>query len=404
MTTTLKKAISALSDQWYSFYLYDEAGIQESIHSLKTSFPQIAFLYSVKCNANPNVLACIFSQGFGADAASAGEVELARQAGLSASQIYYSAPGKSIHDIERTIEAAILIADSLDEIKRIQAVAERLGKTIPIGIRINPDFSFLGNVGSASKFGIDENQLIDFLRKNPYPNIRVTGIHVHLKSQELNAEVIAAYYERVFSLAERMETFCGELAFVNMGSGMGIQYAPTDSPLDVARLVQLAEKRIHAFQAAHENTKIIIEVGRFAVGKSGYYVTKVMDRKVSYGKTYLILKNTLNGFIRPSLARLVEAYSSERNPVGSEPLFTSVNAFQIDTLKDEAPSEKVTLVGNLCTAADVVAKDVLMPHLECGDAVILTNAGSYAAVLSPMQFSSQEPPKELFLTKDGVMI
>lgn len=251
MKTTLKKAISSLSDQWDSFYLYNEAGIQESIHSLKTSFPQIAFLYSVKCNANPNVLACIFSQGFGADAASADEVELARQAGLSASQIYYSVPGKSIHDIERTIEAAILIADSLDEIKRIQTVAERLGKTVPIGIRINPVFSFLGDVGSASKFGIDENQLIDFLRKNPYPN---------------------------------------------------------------------------------------------------------------------------------------------------------VNAFQIDTLKDEAPSEKVTLVGNLCTAADVVAKDVLMPHLECGDAVILTNAGSYAAVLSPMQFSSQEPPKELFLTKDGVMI
>ncbi|MGN0484352.1 MAG: hypothetical protein ACI4HI_12455 [Lachnospiraceae bacterium] len=81
-----------------------------------------------------------------------------------------------------------------------------------------------------------------------------------------------------------------------------------------------------------------------------------------------------------------------------------MNAFKIDTLKNEAPSELVTIVGNLCTATDVVAKDVLMPHLEYGDVVIFTNAGSYAVVLSPIQFSSQEPPKELFLLKNGTII
>lgn len=401
---SLKKVISSLSDQWDNYYLYDENSIQESIKLLKTSFPQIDFLYSIKCNSNPKVVECIFSQGVGADAASAEEVKLAHKAGLLSNQIYYSAPGKSIYDIENTIDRAILIADSLGEVKRIQTIAERLKKVVCIGIRINPDFSFLGNVGSSSKFGIDENQVIDFLKDNPCPNVRVIGIHVHLKSQELDAEVIAAYYERVLSLAEKIESFCGKLAFINMGSGMGIPYALTDSPLDVLRLAHLVAERINAFKETHGETKIIIEVGRFAVGKSGYYITKVMDRKVSYGKTYLVLKNTLNGFIRPSLARFVEFYSSEKNPTGSEPLFTSVNAFEIDTLKDEVPSELVTMVGNLCTATDVVAKDVLMPHLECGDVVIFTNAGSYAAVLSPMQFSSQEPPKEFLLLKDGTII
>ena len=85
----------------------------------------------------------------------------------------------------------------------------------------------------------------------------------------------------------------------------------------------------------------------------------------------------------------------------AEPLFTGLNAFQFLPLSEKEPNETVTLVGNLCTAADVIAEDVVMPHLECGDSVVITNAGSYAAVLSPMQFSTQEPPVELFLTQTG---
>ena len=140
------------------------------------------------------------------------------------------------------------------------------------------------------------------------------------------------------------------------------------------------------------------------MGKSGIYVTKVMDRKVSCGKTYLILKNTLNGFIRPSLARLVCSYGGAANgcPAPGEPRFTGGAASEIRTLKEDgAEKETVTLVGNVCTAADVAAENVTMPRLDVGDVVIFTNAGSYGAVLSPAQFSSQERPAEVFLRESG---
>lgn len=400
----LKEAISCNADQWDSFYLYDERRILESIKHLRLHFPQVDFLYSIKCNSNPHVLRCIFSQGFGADAASVGEVLAANEAGVSATHIYYSAPGKSMKDIETAIDRSVLIADSIGEIQRIQEVANRLGKVVKIGIRVNPEFTFSGDGGQASKFGIDERQAIEFIRKNSCENIKITGIHVHLKSQELDDTILAAYYKRMLQLAERFERVCGNLEYINMGSGMGIQYSPTDTPLNLSALGSAVQKKLDEFRGAHPDTKIIIEVGRYAVGKSGYYVTKVMDRKVSYGKTYLILKNTLNGFIRPSLAKLVEHYSSEKAPLGSEPLFTSTTAFEFLTLKEETPSETVTLVGNLCTSADVVAEDIMMPHLEYGDIVIITNAGSYAAVLSPNQFSTQEKPEELFLTQNGEVI
>ncbi len=400
----INHVVSTCLETYGNFYLYDESVIIANITRLKKNFPQVHFLYSLKCNPNANILRSIFTQGFGADAASAGEVELAHEVGLPADAIYYSAPGKSMNDIKNTIGKSVLIADSIDEIKRIQTIAEQAGTVINIGIRINPNFSFSGEDGMPSKFGIDEDQALSFLRENSCNNIKVIGIHVHLKSQELRGNVLAAYYQRMFRLAEKFEQVCGNLNFVNMGSGMGIPYATKDAPLDVAALGSAFQKELDRYRVAHPHTKIMIEVGRYAVCQSGIYVTRVLDRKISHGRTYLILKNTLNGFIRPSLAQLISHYSAEGTPMGAEPLFTAKDAFDFLTLKDIAPFETVTLVGNLCTNTDVIAENICLPHLECDDAVIITNAGSYAAVLSPMQFSSQNKPKELFLSQTGEIV
>lgn len=167
-----------------SFYLYDEGQIVAQTDKLKEHFPGVLFLYSVKCNCNSSVLRSVFSQGFGADAASMGEVEKALAAGLSKENIYYSAPGKSIEDIRNTIEASVLIADSIDEVKRIQRVAEEMNIAVEIGLRINPDFSFDGDEGIPSKFGIDEEQAITFIKDADFSNIKITGLHVHLRCQE----------------------------------------------------------------------------------------------------------------------------------------------------------------------------------------------------------------------------
>lgn len=395
-------AIQKLAQQYDSFYLYDESQILAQVKGLKEHFPNIFFLYSIKCNPHVKVIRSVFSQGFGADAASAGEVQKALDAGLSEGNIYYSAPGKSEKDIEDTIKSSILIADSVSEVNKIQLIAEKMKIKVDIGIRINPKFSFYGSTGLSSKFGIDEEQAMVLLRDNEFPNIKITGIHVHLRSQERNADVLAAYYENIFRLVKRIQDVnAAPLTFVNMGSGMGIPYAADDQPLDMDQLSKSVNQAAERFRKTFPKIKIIIETGRYIVGNAGVYVTKVADRKVSYGKTYVLLKNTLNGFIRPSLACLIADYASEQSPQGSEPLFTSTDAFQFIALNKNAPLERIDLVGNLCTAADVIAKDIMMPHLECGDSIVITNAGAYAAVLSPMQFSTQPQPAELFLNLKG---
>lgn len=386
------------------FYLYDESIILRSIETMKQTFPQVTFLYSLKCNPNPHVIRSVFSQGYGADAASLGEVLLAKEAGLDKDRIYYSAPGKTIAELREGMKYAHLIADSLSEIERIDKLSEEQGIVTDIGVRINPAVAFYGGKALPAKYGVDEDQFFAFLKENNCKHIRITGIHAHLKSQVLDAAALANYQKNVLGLAERVEEACGrELAYVNLGSGVGIPFAAADAPMDMSVLQASAREHFDAFLAAHPNTKLFIETGRYTVGKSGVYVTKVIDKKVSCGVNYAILKNTFNGFVRPSMGVMVGKYHED--PIAIEPMFTCKDAFQIIPLKDaDTPTEKVTLVGNLCTAADYIAEDIELPRLDFDDIIVITNAGAYAAVVTPMQFSTHTKPAELFLRTDGTVL
>lgn len=390
-----------------SFYLYEENTIIEHTQRLKQNFRGIEFLYSLKANPHPEVIASIFAQGFGADAASIAEVQLSVQHNLPADKILYSAPGKSVKDIETALDICTIIADSVDEVERIQHIAEQKGMLAEIGIRINPDFTFDGGLsGAPSKFGIDEELVYQYLSHwQNLPNIKIIGIHTHLRSQELNTAVLENYYIKIFKWAIDFQQVLGnKLKFINLGSGIGITYELTDKDVDINALSGTVARLQNKLRMELAGTVLFIETGRYAVGKSGVYVTKVLDKKQSYGKTFVILSNTFNGFIRPSMSQLVQAYTPDNCPPSGEPLFTSKNAFEFIPLTDSVEQETVTLVGNLCTAIDVIAKDITLPKLQADDLIVITNAGSYAAVISPMQFSLQTPPAQLFLTHDGQII
>lgn len=395
----MNSIITGLAEQRECFYLYDAGKIKDQIRKLRTAFPQIDFLYSIKSNSNKGVMKTVFSCGLGADAASLGEVMLAQQSGLNKENIYFSAPGKTSQEIEQAINRAEIIADSLTEISRISAIAGKTQRSI--GIRINPDFSFDSTAGTASKFGIDEKEVLRYLQSEVPDNVRINGIHVHVKSQELNSEKLKSYYRNMLMLAENVEAVLGyQLNYINMGSGIGIAYSETDTEIDIDSLGNETENLFSEFRKTHPNTRLMIETGRYVVCQSGVYVTHVVDRKESHGKTYIILKNTLNGYVRPSLARMVDKYDKESS-IPCEPLYSGADSFSFYAPYQDREKEIVSLVGNLCTAADVIAEDITMPYLQTGDILVINNAGAYAAVISPIQFSSQTAPTEYLLHEDG---
>lgn len=403
-----KQVILQQAEQYDSFYLYGQHEIICAAQQLKQHFPSVGFLYSLKNNPCTEIAKTLVAQGFGSDAASLAEVLQSKDLGLAAEQIQYSAPGKTECDIAQSLPHATLIADSINEVYRINNLAAQQGMIAKIGLRIHPNFSFDALPPAPSKFGIEEAQVFAALASLcALPNICIVGVHIHCRSQCLCAAQIAQYHKNVISLALRVqEALDKPLSFLNMGAGLGIPYAPEDTALPLCEIAAITNESIAQLHAINPSIQVYIETGRYCVGNNGVYVSKVLDKKTCDAKTYVILANTLNGYLRPHLATLLEANCS--NPTAAEPLYTAKHAFSsyplYCTKPDETkPPETVTLVGNLCTATDVLASDVTLPCLNCGDVMVTTNAGSYAAVLSPMQFSQQRAPMQLFLKEDGTV-
>ena len=106
----------------------------------------------------------------------------------------------------------------------------------------------------------------------------------------------------MFALIERVQQRLGvTLRFANFGSGLGIPFAPGEEPLEVAGLGKRFQEMRRVCAQKWPQLKILIESGRYIVGKSGTYVTRVLDKKVSHGKTFVLLYGTLNGFARPAV-------------------------------------------------------------------------------------------------------
>lgn len=390
------------------FYIYNEKVINKQIEILTEKLNQFEFLYSIKTNPYKHIVDLIVSKGLGADAASVQEVIIAHKAGLSYEKILYSSPGKTRKDIEETLDKSIIIADSYNELSLINDIAKQRGLNIKVGIRINPDYTMDMEKGTSSKFGVDEETLIknrDFLNK--LTNIKIIGIHIHLKSQMLEHAKLYSYYERVFELAIFCKDNMGwKLEFINFGGGIGITYSVlNDTPLNIELLSYECNELFERFKNKI-NARLIIETGRFVVCQGGQYVTHIVDIKESRGIKYLIVENGLNGFLRPSIAQLISSYAPQGSKLqGCEPLFTSKDAFEFTIIEsEEVLLEKVNIVGNLCTSADIMAKDIMLPKANIGDVLVVSNAGSYSYTLTPLLFASQPLPLQFYINSKGEIL
>lgn len=386
--------VKKLTESADSFYVYDSCGISANARRLRNAFPTAEFLYSVKCNPHPEILKIIAAEGFGADCASAAEVGLAEEAGIEMDRILFSAPGQRETDIAATLGRCIFTADSLRALEIAAAASPDVRPQV--ALRINPDFGFDSKTASASKFGIDEEKVTEDIARR----FGITGIHVHLKSQELDAEKIAAYYEKMFDFTER---FCTRLGifpeFADFGSGIGIDYAGSGRDVDIEKLgaafTQMHKKYREKNPGLFGGMRIIIETGRYLVCENGWYAARINDIKESRGKTFVMLNGTLNAFIRPALARFAEGIAPE--PHMAEPLYTGKDSFPVIPLYESGEKRTVTLCGNLCTATDIIFDSVEIPEPECGKFIALGNAGAYAFALSPVGFASLPAPEEFVI-------
>jgi diaminopimelate decarboxylase len=369
-------------------FVYDGGIIRARVASLRQAMPPaLAIHYAVKANPQAEVLALMARLVDGFDVASAGELKRAISAG--ARSISFAGPGKRDDELSAAIDAGVTInLESEAEADRALRLAEAAGKRPALGVRVNPDFAITGAglrmAGGARPFGIDADRVPALVRRLVAAGADWRGFHLFVGSQSLDAAAISAAQTATIALVGSLADQSGAVPpSINLGGGFGIPYFAGDRPLDVAVIGAALGEAIERRAASLAESRFAIELGRWLVGEAGVYLTRIVDRKISHGETFLITDGGLHHMLAASgnFGTVVR-----RNyPIAHAGRFTA------------AADEMVSVTGCLCTPLDLLGDDVALPHAEPGDVIALFMAGAYAASASPQAFLGHPPPAELLV-------
>ena len=364
-------------------FVYDFGIVAQRVRRFRAAFPGVQLHYAIKANSYAPLLKHILNLVDGLDVASAGEMDLALAAGADAESVSFAGPGKRDSELAAAIAAGVTVnVESEGEAER----ALRLGTRPKLAVRVNPDFEIRGSGmrmgGGAKPFGVDAQRVPALVRRIVEAGADWRGFHIFAGSQALGAEAMIEAQAATLALAARLAEEAGAAPpSVNLGGGFGIPYFHGEQPLDVERVGEALSTALQARSAILADTAFAIELGRWLVGEAGVYLTRIVDRKVSHGKTYLITDGGMHHQLAASgnFGQVVR-----RNfPVAIASRF------------DAPPEEEVTVVGCLCTPLDRLADDILTPAAEVGDLVAVFLAGAYGLSASPQAFLGQQAAREM---------
>ncbi len=364
------------------FYAYDRSLLTQRMQHLRHYMPDALNIhYAIKANPMPALVQHMSTLVDGFDVASAKELKMTLDTGMSANNISLAGPGKQISEIKQAIAAGITLnIESKNELKVAAEQSNILGITANIAIRINPRFELksagMKMTGGSKPFGIDEEQLPDILKTLKAMNLNFKGFHIFSGSQNLKAEAIIEAQQQSFILADKLSDYYSEdISHLNIGGGFGIPYFLKDKPLDIKIIADDLAKNMADFKKNHPTTKIIIELGRYLVGEAGIYVCKIIDKKISRGKIFLIVDGGLHHHLAASgnFGQIIRK---------NYPIIIGNN------IQNER-KEIVNITGPLCTPLDILADNIELPCSNIGDFIVVFQSGAYGYSASPHKFLSQ---------------
>lgn len=387
-----RRADALVAEAGTPLFAYDLSRIAAKADLFRAHFSDVDLHFAVKANPYADVLHHMLRLVDGFDLASGGELETAVAAGADPQTMSIAGPGKRDAELEAAIRHRVTInLESEGEAARALAIAQQLGVTPRLAVRVNPDFEIKGSGmrmgGGAKPFGVDAERVPALARTLLDAGADWQGFHIFAGSQALSSDALIEAQEATLALAELLSEAVGaDLPKLNLGGGFGIPYVHGDQPLDIAPIGAALRARIAARGPRLANTTFAIELGRWLVGECGVYLSRIVDRKVSKGKTFLV---TDGGMQHQLAASGNFGQVIRRNyPIA------------IATRFDAQPQEEVSIVGCLCTPLDILADDVMMPHAEVGDIVAVFLAGAYGLTASPQAFLSQASASEVALSGD----
>lgn len=352
------------------FYYYDVNVLRKTLSCINKEagkYNNFCVHYAVKANANHKVLTIIRESGLGADCVSGGEIRAAIKAGFPTNKIVYAGVGKTDWEINLGLDYDIFCfnVESVPELEIINELASAKGKTARVAFRINPNVGAHTHANittglAENKFGIsmeDMDKVIDMA--GTLPHVKFVGLHFHIGSQILDMGDFVALCNRVNELQEKLYARQIIVEHINVGGGLGIDYAHPNR--------QAIPNFTEYFATYHKHLKLRpqqtlhFELGRAVVGQCGSLISKVIYVKQGANKQFAILDAGMTDLIRPAL---YQAYH------------------KIENITSEEPMETYDVVGPICESSDVFGKAIDLNKAHRGDLFALRSAGAYGEIMA----------------------
>jgi diaminopimelate decarboxylase len=235
-----------------------------------------------------------------------------------------------------------------------------------------------------SPFGVDAERVPTLVLGLLEAGVDWRGLHIFAAAQCLDdTALIEAHRAIVQCAGEISESLDMPIPELNLGGGFDIPCFDGDQPLDIYRMAGALHETLCQGAKLLATTRISLELGRWLVGEAGVYLTQVLDRTESCGKTFLTTDGGGHHLLRATGCLL------ERGQ-GNYPIAVA-NRFGMPA------EEEVTVTGCLATPYDVFGDDVMLPRAEPGDVIAIFSAGAYGLSASPQSWESRPSARELLV-------
>ena len=372
------------------FYAYDRRLLDARVSELRAALPSAMKLhYAMKANPMPALVCHLARIVDGIDVASASELRVALDSGMSPREISIAGPGKRYEELAQAVAAGVLInIESFREASELAKISQNQGLPARVAVRVNPDFELKSSGmkmgGGPKQFGVDTERVPQLLEEIGKLGLAFEGFHLFWGSQNLSAEAICDAQQKSVELALRLSEHAPSApTTLNIGGGFGIPYFPGDKPLELEPIGRNLHELTERIKKALPETEIVIELGRYIVGEAGIYVCRVVDRKVSRGQVFLVVDGGMHHHLAASgnFGQIIR----KNYPVAVG-----------NRIKGTA-REVCSVVGPLCTPLDLLADKMEMAEAQPGDFVVVFQSGAYGASASPQGFLSHPTAAEVLL-------
>lgn len=379
-----------LDDTAVAFYNVDR--FIEGIASLKEHFPPSA-LHTIAVKANPLIalLKLAAALGLGAEVASQGELELAREANIDYERVVFDSPVKTPREIRRALSRPLLLnANSEAELHRILGLITP-ASSARIGLRVNPLVGF-GEIDATStatygsKFGVPLPYVDDALAPYLAGGGRLDALHVHIGSQGMSLEQLVAACVTAYDLFVRIRSSIPTLTTLDIGGGLPVSYSSSQFSPSFEAYASALHTAVPGLWS--RDLSVVTEFGRALHANNGWVASRI---------EYILAERSDRTLVTHVGADMFLRTCYQPDLWGHEFLVTSESG-EVRT-GDFVPWQ---IAGPLCFSGDFLARDAQLPsNLKVGDLLVVRDTGAYTSSMWSVYNSRQMPKTIGYRSSEG---